>query len=75
MAGDDKKILISFLCLSFNHEKFIDDCIRAIWRQDIKPEDAEIVFLDDGSSDNSVAVAEKLSKISPIKMKDRKSVV
>lgn len=28
--------LLSFLCVSYNHEKFIEDCIKSIWNNDYK---------------------------------------
>ena len=48
------KKLISFCCLSYNHENYIEQCIRSIWNQNYK--NIEILALDDGSKDNSVSI-------------------
>ncbi|MDO5438266.1 MAG: glycosyltransferase family 2 protein [bacterium] len=58
--------MISFCCLSYNHGKYIEECIRSIWNQNLS--DVEILALDDGSSDNSVEVLNKLKEISPCPM-------
>ena len=50
-----KKRLVSFCCLSYNHELYIDYCLNSIIQQ--KYSNIEIIILDDGSQDKS---AEKL---------------
>lgn len=60
------KGLLSFCCLSYNHGKYIESCIRSIWAQDYK--NFEILVLDDGSTDNSVAVLKRLKTESPVPM-------
>ena len=58
--------LLSFCCVSYNHEQFIEDCIKSIWNNDYK--NIEIFVLDDGSKDKSVEILNKLKKISPCPM-------
>ena len=58
--------LISICCVSYNHEKFITKCIESIWNQDYK--NIEIIVVDDGSNDNSLAILEKLKLTSPFPM-------
>lgn len=58
--------LLSFCCVSYNHEKYIESCIKSIWNNDYK--NIEIFVLDDGSEDNSVNVLNGLKSISPCPM-------
>jgi alpha-1,3-rhamnosyltransferase len=60
-------MLLSILCLSYNHEKFIHQCLESAWRQNVK--DMEIIALDDGSSDNSGSLLEQMAKESSVPMK------
>ena len=60
------KNLISICCLSYNHEKFIKQCISSIWQQ--KYSNIEILALDDGSTDNSLQVLKELKANSPFPM-------
>lgn len=62
-----QKGLITFCCLSYNHSKYIEECIKSIWNQDYK--NIEIIALDDGSSDNSAEILTKLQGQSPCPMK------
>lgn len=62
----NKEHLLSFCCVSYNHAQFIEECIRSIWNQDYK--NVEILALDDGSSDNSLEILNKLKEISPCSM-------
>ena len=59
--------LISFCCVSYNHEKFIERCLESIWSQDYK--NIEIIVVDDGSTDESVKVLENLKSKSPFPLK------
>ena len=59
--------LLSFLCVSYNHEKFIENCMKSIWNNDYK--NIEVIVLDDGSKDNSVKILNKLKEQSPFSMK------
>ena len=58
--------LISFCCLSYNHENYIEQCIRSIWNQNYN--NIEILALDDGSKDNSVSILNRLKVQSPCPM-------
>lgn len=49
MAGD---ILISVCCITYNQEKYIDDCINSILEQEL-PYEYEIIIGDDCSSDST----------------------
>jgi len=53
---------VSLICR--NEEKFVEDCIRSIFSQSISPE--LLVVIDDGSTDNTPMIVEKLAKEFPI---------
>lgn len=57
------KGLLSICCTCYNHEKYIEDCIKSIWRNDYK--NVEIIVIDDGSQDKSVEILERLKTESP----------
>ena len=52
-----KKIKISVICPVYNGEKFITKTIRSILNQSILPD--EVIFCDDGSTDNSYLLIKK----------------
>ena len=49
--------LISVLVLSYNHERWVVECLDSIASQDYSL--FEIIILDDGSSDNSASIIQK----------------
>src|SRR5665647_800828 len=52
--------LISVAIPCYNHERYIQDCIKSVIDQDY--ENIELIIIDDGSSDNSV---EKIKEMIP----------
>jgi alpha-1,3-rhamnosyltransferase len=48
---------VSVVVPSYNHAPFVRDCLRSIFRQTHAP--AELLVIDDGSTDGSVAVIER----------------
>jgi glycosyltransferase involved in cell wall biosynthesis len=60
------KGLCSICCLGYNHAAFVMKSLEAMWAQDYK--NLEIVALDDGSKDNSVALLKELQARSPVPM-------
>ncbi|HEU4877616.1 MAG TPA: glycosyltransferase family A protein, partial [Sphingomicrobium sp.] len=48
---------LSVLLLCWNHARYVETCIESIARQ---PPGAEIVFLDNGSSDGSFGLAREI---------------
>lgn len=58
-----KKSLCSVCCVGYKHVKYIDDCIRSIWKNSYQ--NIEIIVLDDGSDDGSLEKLKRLQKISP----------
>jgi len=48
---------------SYNHEPFVEECLRSIFRQTLPP--AKLLVIDDGSRDSSPQVIEKVLKDAP----------
>lgn len=51
-------IRLSIIVPFYNVEKYIEECIRSLYDQDIPQEEYEVICVDDYSPDNSVAVIE-----------------
>src|SRR5664279_4812688 len=47
----------------YNYGRFLEECVRSVLDQPIK--DVRVLIIDDASSDNSLSVAEMLSKADP----------
>jgi len=50
---------VSVIIPSFNHERFIKECIESVSNQTFR--DFEVIITDDGSTDNSVAIIKSFS--------------
>lgn len=59
--------LVSVLCPTYNAEKFIEKTLMSIISQDY--ENIEIIISDDGSTDRTVEIVERISKIHKEKFK------
>lgn len=59
--------MISIVIPLFNVERYIESCLRSFENQKYK--DFEIIIVNDGSQDNSVAIVENIIKKSKIKIK------
>jgi glycosyltransferase involved in cell wall biosynthesis len=49
------EVKVSLILPIFNGEKYLQDCINSIFNQSVLPQ--EILIIDDGSTDNSAAIA------------------
>ncbi|MBQ9764501.1 MAG: glycosyltransferase family 2 protein [Phascolarctobacterium sp.] len=56
-----KDVLVSIVVPIFNDEKYIKECVESILRQSYK--NIEVLLINDGSTDSSGEVCERLSKI------------
>lgn len=53
---------LSFIVPFYGVEKYIEECIRSLYDQDIPQEEYEVICVDDCSPDGSRAVVERLQK-------------
>jgi len=57
---------VSVLMTSYNYERYVEKAIRSIWIQNYP--NMGLIIVDDGSSDSSPSILNKLKKESPIEM-------
>jgi glycosyltransferase involved in cell wall biosynthesis len=50
--------LVSIICVSYNHERFVAEAILSVLNQSYK--NIELIVVDDGSTDNSVEIIKKI---------------
>ena len=58
-------IRLSIIVPFYNVEKYIEQCIRSLYDQDIPQEEYEVICVDDCSPDGSRAIVERLQKEYP----------
>ena len=59
-----KTPLVSVVMPSFNHARFVERALRSVFEQTYR--NVELIVIDDGSSDDSVAVIERVLLDSPV---------
>lgn len=64
----DNQIKVSVLCLAFNHEKYIEECLESIIKQKTNFE-YEIIINDDASTDDTAKIIRKYEEKYPKKIK------
>jgi glycosyltransferase involved in cell wall biosynthesis len=57
-SGEQSQVLISVIVPVYNVEQYLTKCLDSLLNQDIRPEDYEIVIVNDGTQDRSLAIAE-----------------
>lgn len=58
--------LVSVCMPAFNYGHFIEEAVRSVFSQDYSP--IELLVVDDGSTDNTLEILERLTSIAPIAM-------
>jgi glycosyltransferase involved in cell wall biosynthesis len=59
---------LSIILPTYNNDQTIKECLTSIFNQDFPTEDFEVLFLDGGSSDNTLRIADKF----PVKILENK---
>lgn len=59
--------LISVVVTCYNHEKYIEQCLRSVFNQTYT--NIELIVLDDGSTDSSTQIIQEVLKDSPFETK------
>ena len=54
-------IKLSFIIPVYNAEAYLERCIQTLYMQDIYEEDFEVIMVNDGSTDNSFTIAQKIA--------------
>ena len=52
---------LSIIIPVYNTEKYVDQCIRSCLNQDLSADEYEIVIVNDGTTDNSLAIVENIA--------------
>lgn len=58
-------MILSIIIPVYNVEKYVEKCIRSCENQDISKEDYEVIVVNDGSPDGSLAIVERVAKEYP----------
>ena len=61
----DNTLRLSIIVPVYNTQKYLDDCIISLLNQDLSEDEYEIIFVNDGSTDNSAQVIEKYMENHP----------
>jgi glycosyltransferase involved in cell wall biosynthesis len=56
---------ISVVIPTYNREKTLKECLKALFRQDLPQHDFEIIVVDDGSTDGTKEIVRKAAEINP----------
>ncbi len=60
--------LHSVVVPAYNAGRWLERCVRSVWNQEFPRERIELLVIDDGSRDDTVALAERLATQSPVSM-------
>ena len=60
MQKTNATIKISIIVPMYNVGPFIEECLQSLWKQDLDEEEYEVVIVNDGSTDESLTIAQEL---------------
>ena len=60
MPNSNSNIRISIIVPMYNVAPFIEECLQSIWNQDLSENEYEVVIINDGSTDDSLSLAQKV---------------
>lgn len=66
-SGTELLPLVTVVCISYNHERFLEEAIHSISKQTYPA--IEVILMDDASTDNSAAMLHSLAKKLPFPYK------
>ena len=58
----DFRYKVSVVIPVYNCEEYLESCVESLMKQTMDKDDFQIVFVNDGSSDNGGAICEKAAK-------------
>jgi GT2 family glycosyltransferase len=62
---------VSVIVLGYNEQRFLDDCLTAVLDQDFPQDQYEVLFIDNGSADESLElVQERFPEVRAIRLED-----
>lgn len=62
--------LVSVVIPAYNAEKFLNNAVVSVWRQEVSDDiRLEIIVIDDGSQDDTYQIANLLAQVSPVPMR------
>lgn len=64
MVEENNNIMVSVICLTYNHEKYIEQALQGILKQKTKFK-YEVIVCNDASTDNTSVIVEKYRKEHP----------
>ena len=62
-------VKLSVQLCSFNRASLLKRALEALFAQDLPKDQYEIVFVDDGSTDETLVMAREMAKTAPCRMK------
>lgn len=65
MNRQTKELLVSLIVPVLNEERFVEDCIRSLQKQDIPANQIEIILVDGNSSDGTMEILRRLERENP----------
>ena len=71
----NNKIDISIIIINHNRDKYLERCLRSCIDQIVFNKKFEIIFIDDGSTDNSFKIVKKFkSNVNIFRLKKNKGI-
>ncbi|MBM3524533.1 MAG: glycosyltransferase, partial [Alphaproteobacteria bacterium] len=60
---------VTVIVPAYNAEEYLEGAVRSVWSQNVEPDRIELLVVDDGSTDGTRRVAERLCAESPVRMR------
>lgn len=63
MKENQYQFRLSIIVAIYNVEAYLERCLSSVVKQDLRPEEYEILLINDGSTDRSLAIAQKYERL------------